>query len=142
MASSEIFSSFDFLWTQSRYPVGNLLRRARRKSSAPNFTAGREKTAACWVMTGSLPKPWGRSPTLDDVIERVCGKYGIENALKKPGKDRLLSEARALAAWLVLETGCSSLAELGKLTTEIYPLLVPRQSVFNFEHRTVQICLQ
>jgi len=58
----------------------------------------------------------GRSPTLDDVIEQVCRKYGIErNALKLPGKERLLSEARALAAWLVLETGCSTLAELGKL---------------------------
>jgi len=56
----------------------------------------------------------GRSPTLDDVIEQVCGRYGIErNALNMPGKDRLLSEARALAAWLVLETGCSTLAELG-----------------------------
>ena len=66
---------------------------------------------------GHLQLRQGRSLTLDDVIEQVCGKYGIErNALKMPGKDRLLSEARALAAWLVLETRCSTLAELGKPT--------------------------
>ena len=51
---------------------------------------------------------------LKDVIAAVCQVYGIsDNQLRTPGKHRPASEARALAALLVLETPALSLTALG-----------------------------
>lgn len=54
--------------------------------------------------------------TLSDVIGAVCRVYGIsEGELKAPGKVRLYSEARAMAAILALEAPSLSLTVLGVL---------------------------
>jgi REP element-mobilizing transposase RayT len=54
---------------------------------------------------------------LEDIIACVCREYAIEDKeLAVPGRYRTLSEARGMAAWLILETGCGTIAELGKLT--------------------------
>ncbi|MHC1725177.1 MAG: hypothetical protein AB9866_04045 [Syntrophobacteraceae bacterium] len=67
-----------------------------KEEDRTEFHRGRGKRADSWVMRGSLPAnvlrhsraKQGRSPTFDDVIGQVCGKYGIErNALKMPGED-------------------------------------------------------
>lgn len=51
--------------------------------------------------------------SLDEIIQSVCRKYGIEEEdLKAPGKYRNLSAVRGMAAWLILETGGATLAEL------------------------------
>lgn len=58
-----------------------------------------------------------RPASMDEIITKVCRVYGIEeNDLATPGKYRILSEARGLAAWLILETGQGTVAELGKRT--------------------------
>jgi chromosomal replication initiation ATPase DnaA len=50
-------------------------------------------------------------------LQRVCLEYGIEEKdLKTPGKCRKHSEARGVAAWLLLETGAATLAELSRFT--------------------------
>jgi len=55
--------------------------------------------------------------SLDDLINRVCMKYGIEEKdLKTPGKYRNLSTARGMVAWLILETGAAKLIELSAYT--------------------------
>lgn len=55
--------------------------------------------------------------SLDEIIQSVCRKYGIEEVdLKTPGKYRNFSAARGMAAWLILETGGATLAELSSYT--------------------------
>jgi putative transposase len=54
---------------------------------------------------------------LEEIIACVCREYAIdEKDLATPGKYRSLSEARGMAAWLILETGCGTIAQLGKQT--------------------------
>ena len=54
---------------------------------------------------------------LDEIIQSVCRKYEIEaKDLKAAGKYRKLSAARGIAAWLILETGGATLAELSSNT--------------------------
>jgi hypothetical protein len=55
--------------------------------------------------------------SLDRVLREICKHYCIrEGELASPGKDRRLSEARAMAAWLVLELEICPLGELGGST--------------------------
>ncbi len=55
--------------------------------------------------------------SLDEVLREICRYYGIsKEELVSSGKDRRISEARAMAAWLVLELKICSLGELGKAT--------------------------
>jgi chromosomal replication initiation ATPase DnaA len=47
----------------------------------------------------------------------VCRDFSLEEKdFSVLGKDRSLSEARGIAAWLVLELGVCTLVELGKRT--------------------------
>jgi REP element-mobilizing transposase RayT len=63
---------------------------------------------------GARPK---QRISLDEIIQSVCRKYGIEEKdLKTPGKYRNFSAARGMAAWLILETGGATLAELSSYT--------------------------
>lgn len=53
--------------------------------------------------------------TIDEVIEKVVKLYGLtEGEIVTGGKQRYLSEARGLIAYLVRETSGLSLTELGK----------------------------
>jgi len=66
---------------------------------------------------GQTGRKVDRTLNLERVVNHVCHRYGIEQrALKTPGKDRLFSEVRGMAAWLVLETGCATLTELARVT--------------------------
>jgi chromosomal replication initiation ATPase DnaA len=68
------------------------------------------------ILTHSESKPL-RHISLEDIVQRVCLEYGIETKdLKAPGKYRIYSEARGSAAWLLLETGAATLAELSRFT--------------------------
>jgi putative transposase len=68
------------------------------------------------VLTQTEAKPKQRK-NLDEIIQRVCRKYGIEDEeLKAPGKYRKYSEARGVVAWLILETGEAKLVELSRYT--------------------------
>ena len=50
-------------------------------------------------------------------MKEVCRQNSVKaNEWKDARKDHRLSEARGLAAWLVLETGVGTLAELGRVT--------------------------
>lgn len=61
-------------------------------------------------------QPRSREWTLQDVAASVCRRYGITlEQLRAPGKARPFSEARALAAVIVLEAPHLFLTELGKL---------------------------
>ncbi len=54
---------------------------------------------------------------MDGVISEVGRYYDIrKEELVFSGKNRRLSEARAMASWLVLELWVCSLGELGKVT--------------------------
>jgi len=58
-----------------------------------------------------------RPLSLTDIVARVCQEYSIDQQeLATPGRYRRRSEARGMAAWLILETGCGSISELGKIT--------------------------
>lgn len=58
-----------------------------------------------------------RQIDLDEIMAAVCREYKIdEKDLASPGKYRKLSEARGMAAWLILETGYGTITELGKVT--------------------------
>jgi putative transposase len=55
--------------------------------------------------------------TVQRIIDQLCCVYRVEKAeLQRAGRDRLLTEVRGMAAWLVVETGCGTLAELGRET--------------------------
>ncbi len=60
-----------------------------------------------------------RSKTsLERVIEEVCRHYSVKKEeLRVSGRDRRLSEARGMAAWLIMELGVCTLGELEKRTT-------------------------
>ena len=54
---------------------------------------------------------------LDDVMKKACHHYSIqEKDFGLSGRGRKLSEARGVAAWLILELGVCTLGELGKVT--------------------------
>ncbi len=55
--------------------------------------------------------------SLDKIMVEVCRHFSLEEKdFGVLGKDRSLSEARGIAAWLVLELGVCTLVELGKRT--------------------------
>jgi REP-associated tyrosine transposase len=54
---------------------------------------------------------------LEGIWREVCGCYSVdESRWKGGGRERRLSEARGMAAWLVLESGVGTLVQLGRLT--------------------------
>jgi len=54
---------------------------------------------------------------LEGIWREVCKCYSVdENEWRKAGKERRLSEARGMAAWLGLELGAGTLVQLGRLT--------------------------
>lgn len=68
------------------------------------------------VLIQANERPQRQIP-LEEIIATVCRKYAIEvREIAIPGKYRHYSEVRALAAWLILETGNGTIAELAKLT--------------------------
>ncbi len=74
-----------------------------------------------------LSRTEGRSNqrmNLDVIMACVCRNLGIAVAdLKTPGKNRKLSEARGMVAWLILETGEAKLSELSSYTgRDVSPL--------------------
>ena len=53
---------------------------------------------------------------LEDIWSEVCKCYSVDGSeWKSRGKEHRLSEVRAMAAWLVLESGTGTLVQLGKL---------------------------
>jgi putative transposase len=65
---------------------------------------------------GQKEVPPGRKVSMNRVLKEVCKLYSIkEEALRVPGKDRRLSEARGMAVCLVMELGITTLEELGKV---------------------------
>ena len=58
-----------------------------------------------------------RQLTMEEIIAAVCRTYSIEEKeIATPGKYRKLSEARGVAAWLILEAGNGTISSLGALT--------------------------
>jgi hypothetical protein len=58
---------------------------------------------------------WKRKVTVGEIVSRVCQQFSLkEQMLSGLGKDRRLSKVRAIAAWLVLDSGQLTLAELSK----------------------------
>jgi putative transposase len=56
-----------------------------------------------------------RSVTVEKIVSHVCKQFSVEEGeLSSSGKDRRLCRVRAIAAWLVLDSGCLTLAELSK----------------------------
>ena len=55
--------------------------------------------------------------SLAGVMQQVCKHYSIqEQDFGLSGRDRRISEARGVVAWLILESGVCTLAELGRIT--------------------------
>ena len=55
--------------------------------------------------------------SLDEVMQQVCKHYSIqEQDFGLSGRDRRISEARGVVAWLILESGACTLSELGRAT--------------------------
>ncbi len=58
-----------------------------------------------------------RRVSLDRIIQEVCKSFSLkERDLLVSGRDRTLSRARGMAAWLVMERGIGTLGELSKRT--------------------------
>ena len=58
------------------------------------------------------PRP---KASLDRIVLEICRRFHIgEEDFFAAGKDHKLSEARAMAAWLALELGVGTLAELSR----------------------------
>lgn len=56
-----------------------------------------------------------RKVTVEEIISCVCQQFSLKKQmLSGSGKDRRLSNVRAIAAWLVLDSGGLTLAELSK----------------------------
>ena len=56
-----------------------------------------------------------RPIAVDEIVSRVCKEFSLrEEMLSGSGKDRKLSKVRAIAAWLVLDSGNLTLSELSK----------------------------
>lgn len=56
-----------------------------------------------------------RKVTAGEIVSCVCQRFSVnEQMLSGLGKDRKLSRVRAIAAWLVLDSGVLTLAELSK----------------------------
>jgi putative transposase len=56
-----------------------------------------------------------RKVTVEEIVSHVCKQFSLkEQVLSGSGKDRRLSKVRAIAAWLVLDSGDLTLAELSK----------------------------
>jgi chromosomal replication initiation ATPase DnaA len=52
---------------------------------------------------------------VEQIVSHVCKEFSLkEEELSASGKDRRLSKVRAIAAWLVLDSGSLTLAELSK----------------------------
>ncbi len=57
-----------------------------------------------------------RKLDLQKIVKEVCRDYQVkEEGLAMAGKDRQLTEIRAMVAWLMMEWGVSTLGELGRL---------------------------
>ena len=55
--------------------------------------------------------------SLDGIIEEMCRYYSVEEKdWGASGGGRRLSEARGMAAWLIMELGICTLRELGERT--------------------------
>jgi len=64
---------------------------------------------------GQKPMRPKHATTLDEIVLKVCKRFGLEKKdLSASGKGRKLSEVRGIVAWLVLESGNSTLVELSK----------------------------
>ena len=56
-----------------------------------------------------------RPMRVEQIVSHVCKEFSLkEEELSGSGKDRRLSKVRAIAAWLVLDSGSLTLAELSK----------------------------
>jgi hypothetical protein len=56
-----------------------------------------------------------RKVTIEEIVSYVCKQFSLkEQKLLAVGKDRMLSKVRAIAAWLVLDSGRATLSELSK----------------------------
>ena len=56
-----------------------------------------------------------RSVRVEEIVSHVCKQFSVEEEeLRGLGKDRRLCKVRAIAAWLVQDSGCLTLAELSK----------------------------
>ena len=54
-----------------------------------------------------------RLVAIEEIVSHVCRRFSLrEEQLSRSGKDQNLSKVRAIAAWLVLESGRLTLAEL------------------------------
>lgn len=64
---------------------------------------------------GQSHERWKRKVTVGEIVSCVCQQFSLkEQMLLGLGKDRGLSKVRAIAAWLVLDSGVLTLAELSK----------------------------
>ena len=64
---------------------------------------------------GKATKTASRQFNLDDLLTPVCQDYQLtENALRSPSRNRQVSEARQIIAWLAQRTRGVTLTELGK----------------------------
>ncbi len=69
------------------------------------------------LVLGEENKTKQRRVSLDRIMHEVCKAFALkEGDLLISGKDRKLSEARGLAAWLVMEHGAGTLGELSGRT--------------------------
>jgi len=64
---------------------------------------------------GQSQKRSKRSVTVEEIVSHLCKQFSLkEEKLSGSGKDRRLSKVRAIAAWLVLDSGSLTLTELSK----------------------------
>ena len=64
---------------------------------------------------GQGQEKWKKPVTVERIVSHVCRQFSLrEDELSGSGKDRRLSKVRAFAAWLILDSGSLTLAELSK----------------------------
>lgn len=82
-----------------------------------------------------------KTPSMEDVIRRVCEHYGVEEKeVSAAGKNHRVSLVRGIIAWLILESGELTLAELSKrLNRDISTLSSAAKRVFALSNKDAEM---
>jgi hypothetical protein len=115
-----VLSQFSNKESSARKAYGRFIQDGKKEIYQKEYHLGSETDSRILGDDGFIERVLGkeekrprRRMTLDRIIQEVCKCFSIkEGRLLPSGRDHTLSKARGMAAWLVLECGVGTLAEL------------------------------
>jgi len=117
-----VLSMFSSRKDRARRGYGGFVQEGRDGGHQGEYGKGSEEDSRILGDTVFIDKILGqsrerlkRSVTVEKIVSHVCRQLSVEEEeLSGLGKDRRLCRVRAIAAWLVLDSGCLTLSELSK----------------------------